>query len=444
MRLALTAAPFHADPARPRHLDNTANLGLYLLAAVAGEAGHDVRVVDPSRNPSRMSPEDFAAAFAGREVVGLSATTSTWPETRLLLDRLARELSSRPTLVLGGPHAAIFDERALSTTPLDYVARGEGERTLVDLLAALAGGRDPAGAPGLSCLRDGALVRGPDRPPLAEDELAALPLPRYDLVPSGYYQAMPIETSRGCWHRCAFCSITSHRRWREMGAERLGRALAIASGEIGKYTRGAVHLIDDCFLARGRELAPLARALAQSDLPLALSTRVSDLRRPEALEFYSRLPVSVCELGVECGYDEGMKLVGKGITTRDVTDLAAALQERGLAEKILYAYIVGLPWEGLAECLTTVKFAFDLARTRGGRIQLGWFFLYPGSEIFREPERFGLRVEPAVYDQPHFWRDPGLFAHLHPRLDREGEKKVAYTARFLAQMHPAINAFLMV
>ena len=444
MRLALTAAPFHSDPRRLRHLDNTANLGLYLLAAVAGEAGHEVAVVDPSRNPSRMTPVEFAVAFSGFDVVGLSATTSTWPETRLLLERLDRELPARPILVLGGPHATIFDERALVTTPLDYVARGEGERTLVDLLAALAGGRDPAGIPGLSCLRDGELARGPDRPPLTEAELAALPLPRYDLVPPGYYQALPLETSRGCWHRCAFCSITSHRNWRDLGADRLGRALAAAQGEIGKYTRGAVHLIDDCFLARGRRLEPLARALAQSDLPLALSTRVSDLRRPEALEFYSRLPVSVCELGVECGYDEGMKLVGKGITTADVSDLAAVLKARGLADRILYAYIVGLPWEGLNECLATVKFAFGLARAHGGRIQLGWFLLYPGSEIFREQERFGLAVGPEVYDLPHFWRDPDLFSSMHPRLDREGEHKVSYSARFLARMHPEIKTFLMV
>lgn len=444
MRLVLAAAPFHADPARPRHLDNTANLGLYLLAAVAGDDGHDVRVVDPSRNPSQMPPAEFCAAFAGAEVVGLSATTSTWPETRALIDRLAVELSPGPVLVLGGPHASIFDGRALETTALDYIVRGEGERTLIELLAALAAGRDPAGLPGLSCLRDGAVVRGPDRPPLTEAELAALPLPRYDLVPAGYYQAMPVETSRGCWHRCAFCSITSHRRWREMGPDRLGRSLAAARDAVGGYTRGAIHLIDDCFLARGRDLAPLADAMARSDVPLALSTRVSDLRRPDALEFYSRLPVAVCELGVECGYDEGMKQVGKGIVTRDVRELAETLRARGLAEKVLYAYIVGLPWEGQAECQTTLKFAFDLARTAGGRIQVGWFLLYPGSEIFREQDRFGLDVPPEWYDRPHFWRDPAFFSRLHPRLDREGEKKVAYTAHFLAEMHPAIRTFLMV
>lgn len=443
MRLLLTAAPFLADPSRPRHLDNSANLGLFLLAAVAEEAGHAVAVVDPSLQPSRMPAEEFRAAFSGFDVIGLSATTSIWPETRVLLDRLNHELPVRPTLVLGGPHASIFDERILFSAPSDYVVRGEGERTLVELLSALAAGRDPAGTPGLSCLREGRLVRGPDRPPLDEAELAALPLPRYDLVPAGYYQALPIETSRGCWHRCAFCSITSHRRWRELGPDRLGRALAQARDQIGKYTRGAVHLIDDCFLARGRQLEPLAAAMAKNEIPLALSTRVSDLRRPEALEFYARLPVSVCELGVECGYDEGMKLVGKGITTQDVLDLAGDLRSRGLAEKVLYAYIVGLPWEGQAECLRTLKFGFDLCRARGGRLQAGWFLLYPGSEIFREQERFGIRVPAEVYDRPHFWRDREVFSLMHPRLDREGERKVAYTARFLAEMHPEINAFLM-
>ena len=443
MRVLLTAAPFYSDPRQLRHLDNSANLGIYLLAAIAERAGHEAGVVDPCTGPSRLSEADFTRTFADCDLIGLSATTSTWAETRLLLERLQRELPRRPVTVLGGPHASLFDERALRSAPLDYVARGEGERVFPELLRALADGRDPAGMPGLSCLRGGEYRRGPDRPPLDESELAALPLPRYDLIPAGYYQAMPVETSRGCWHRCVFCGIASHRRWRETGTQRLRAALALASAEIGKYTRGAVHIIDDCFLARGRELAPLAAALAGFSIPLALSTRVNDLRRPEALDFFSTLPVAVCELGVECGYDEGIEKVGKGITTRDVLELAAVLRGRGLADRILYAYIVGLPWESRKECLETLKFAFALGHVHGGRVQVGWFLLYPGSEIYFNQERYGLAVGPEIYDRAHFWRDGEVFARMHPRLTVADERDVVYTARFLASMHPEIKSFLM-
>jgi len=438
MRVVLCAAPFYSQPERPVHLNNTANLGLYLLAAIAEQAGHEVKVVDPSRNPSRMAPAEFRAAFADADALAFSATSSTWAETRRVLSRLG-ELPRKVPVIVGGAHASLFDEHVLRTSPVDYAVRGEGERAFPELLEAIARGRDPAGLAGVSCLRNGELVRGPDRPLLSEAELAANPLPRYDLIPAGYYQVAPIESSRGCRHQCAFCGITHPRSWREIGPERLRSTLAAVRPLLDRFTGRAVHLIDDCFLAKGRDLAALAQGLAGSDAPLLISTRVSDLLAEGALDFYARLPIAVCEIGVECGYDEGIKLVGKGITIQQVKKLAVELRERGLSERVMFSYIVGFPWEGRKECLSTIEFAFTLARRCGGMIQLAWFVMYPGSEIFQHPECFGVEFKPEVYDRPAFWRDPELFAQTHPRLTPAETEKVAYTARFLKELHHVVK-----
>jgi radical SAM superfamily enzyme YgiQ (UPF0313 family) len=342
-------------------------------------------------------------------------------------------------VIVGGTHATLFDEHVLRTAAVDYVVRGEGEQAFPELLEAIEAGRDPAGMAGVSCLRGGELVRGLDRPLLSEAELAANPLPRYDLIPSGYYQVVPVETSRGCRHQCSFCSITHPRSWREIGPERLQQTLAAVRPLLPGFTGRAVHLIDDCFLARGRDLAGLVQGLEGFDSRLLISTRVSDLLAEGALDFYGRLPIAVCEVGVECGYDEGIKLVGKGITIQQVKKLALELRERGLIERVMFSYIVGFPWEGLKQCLTTLEFAFTLARRYGGMIQLAWFVMYPGSEIYRHPERFGVEFGPEVYDRPAFWRDPELFAQTHPRLTPEEAEKVAYTARFLKEIHHTVK-----
>ncbi len=438
MRVVLCAAPFYSQPERPEHLNNSANLGLYLLAAIAEQAGHSVTVVDPAENPGRMAPPAFRAAFADAEVLALSSTSSTWAETRRLLDRLL-ELPRRIPVMVGGAHASLFDEHVLCTAAVDYVVRGEGERAFPELLGAIERGEDPAGLAGVSCLREGKIVRGPDRPLLSEAELARNPLPRYDLIPSGYYQLVPVETSRGCLHRCAFCGISHPRSWREIGPERLQKTLAAVGPLLDRFTGRAVHIIDDCFLARGRDLAGLAQGLQGFDSRLLISTRVSDLLAEGALDFYQRLPIAVCEVGVECGYDEGIKQAGKGITIAQVKKLALELRERGLIERVMFSYIVGFPWERLKQCLTTLEFAFTLARRCGGMIQLAWFVMYPGSEIFLHPERFGVRFGPEVYDRPAFWRDPELFAQFHPLLSPAEAEKVAYTARFLKEIHHVVK-----
>jgi anaerobic magnesium-protoporphyrin IX monomethyl ester cyclase len=438
MRVVLCAAPFYSQPERPVHLNNTANLGLYLLAAIAEQAGHSVKVVDPCSNPGRMDPADFRAAFAEADALAFSATSSTWAETRRIFSRL-KELPRQVPVIAGGAHATLFDEHVLRTSPVDYVVRGEGELAFPELLEAIEAGRDPAGLAGVSCLREGKLSRGPDRPLLSEAELAANPLPRYDLIPQDYYQVVPVETSRGCRHRCAFCSITHPRSWREIGPERLQKTLAAVKPLLSGFTGRAVHIIDDCFLARGRDLAGLAQGLERFDSRLLISTRVSDLLAEGALDFYARLPIAVCEVGVECGYDEGIKQVGKGITIQQVKKLALELRERGLIERVMFSYIVGFPWESLKQCLSTLEFAFTLARRCGGMVQLAWFVMYPGSEIFLHPERFGVRFGPEVYDRPAFWRDPELFAQFHPLLSPAETEKVAYTARFLKELHHVVK-----
>ena len=64
--------------------------------------------------------------------------TSVYPSAldtaALLKARLGRPF------VLGGPHATVFPERVLAEAPiLDYVVRGEGEETLLELVEALEG-----------------------------------------------------------------------------------------------------------------------------------------------------------------------------------------------------------------------------------------------------------------------------------------------------------------
>jgi anaerobic magnesium-protoporphyrin IX monomethyl ester cyclase len=136
--------------------------------------------------------------------------------------------------VLGGQHFSAIPGESLEAYPeVDFIVRGEGERTLVDLVRACMGKADPAKVSGISFLHDGKVVATPNRP-LIED-LDELPFPAYHLVEdsiSAYHFTMMagknavylvFEGGRGCGHRCSFCTQWNHwgGRWRTKSPKRI-------------------------------------------------------------------------------------------------------------------------------------------------------------------------------------------------------------------------------
>ena len=112
-------------------------------------------------------------------------------------------------VVLGGPQVG---PELISDWPwVDFAVRGEGEATLRTLLTALARNRNPRPAPGL--LMHGAPA---DTPPAILEDLRGTPLVIRD--PQFLKRArncreneLPIETSRGCAFKCAYCGWASGR-----------------------------------------------------------------------------------------------------------------------------------------------------------------------------------------------------------------------------------------
>jgi radical SAM superfamily enzyme YgiQ (UPF0313 family) len=93
--------------------------------------------------------------------------------------------------VAGGPYVTSLPGAVLEAG-VDFLVRGEGEVTIPHFLAALGQG-----------LRGGVFAE--DRKP----DLAASPVPRFDLINFADYNDMGIQTSRGCPYDCEFCDIVN-------------------------------------------------------------------------------------------------------------------------------------------------------------------------------------------------------------------------------------------
>lgn len=154
--------------------------------------------------------DDIAAEVAAEQpdIVGISALFSAYFREALRCAEAIKARRNAPIL-LGGSHVSAAPESALRHPCVDFVIRGEGERPLIEFLAAWQQGRDFENVPNFGFKRGGQLVLTPlaDNYPLDE-----LPPPDFsDFPPNRYlFEQRPMSmvmTSRGCPHRCAFCAV---------------------------------------------------------------------------------------------------------------------------------------------------------------------------------------------------------------------------------------------
>jgi anaerobic magnesium-protoporphyrin IX monomethyl ester cyclase len=436
-----------------RPVERMPTLSLYLLAAVLRQRGHEVTLNDlpgDTQDPGRL-----AAIIQGMDAVGVSANSFSWAAALSTVHGIRAAFPEMP-VILGGIHPTYFDQHCLEVSGgmleapgATYIVRGEGERTLPALLEALQEGREPADVPGLTYAhRGGGVTRTSTPPPLGPGDLDELPPPAYDLIPALAYRAAPIQTSRGCLYACAFCSIPHRRLWRPLRPERCLELVETALAQAGRFASpGAVYFLDDCFTTDGPRAERVLRELDRrglgrdsdpggTKLSLGLEARADHLTEP-LVSALARLPLWLIQIGVECGYPQGLRRVGKGVTLSEVEAAAALLKEHGVIEQAVFSFIIGLPWETLEDCVATLTYALRLALGYGAPLSLSWYEPFPGSRIWSKRGDYGVSLGPAVFDGPGDWRtDPELFKAFRPRLTWDDCRKIEDLVHDLAAIVP--------
>ena len=336
---------------------------------------------------------------------------------------------------------------------VDFVLRGEPEETLLALVEALSGGRDPAGIPGLAMLADGQPFVGPDRPRITD--LDALPPPDHGLVDLSRYNEsfVPrpigvVTSTRGCPYDCSFCVRAYGRKltvrsWRSLAEE--------IEGLVRLGVRN-VRFMDDTFTVQRQRVEKLCAWLAEHhpDVRWTALTRLDRVDR-ELAATMARGGCRRLYVGIESGEPERLEAWGKGISVEQIEAGAAAARAAGI--ELSGFFIVGAPDETEDEVRRSADFAARLKLdfvivTRlqywpGTRLTAGEDgtirFALDGSEPGVGPEHDAslYRLERLFYRR--FYARPGYVLNRLPGLMRtpgDTLRSVVELGRYLLDRQP--------
>ena len=349
---------FHPRSTRPKN--RRLPLSVLQLAAVL-EGSDKYEIVDGNADPDPWATLDSLAAAGDVEILGVSVMPGPQLKNAIPVCRAFREKYPRVPIVWGGYFASLYTEAALNARYVDFVVKGQGEDTFLELLEALRGGRDFSRVRGLA-FKDpfGLLVQTAGRPLKSPDEYPWLPYHRLDL---SRYIARTFLGSRtavhqasiGCPFRCNFCGVVPVYDREKM--ESPDRTASILAHLRTAYGVNAVQFYDNNFFLREDHARELADRLAPLNLRWWCEARV-DIVMSYSDETLRKLRAAGCVMiffGVESGSDEALRNMKKQLTSQEAVDLARRIRQFDIVPE--YSLIFGNPADPVRDVEDNITFA---------------------------------------------------------------------------------------
>ncbi len=404
----------------------------------------------PSGDPFAEICAAVDAADAARDPVRAVAFT-VMPGPQLVnAVPLARAVKARypnVPIVWGGNFPSLYPAPVLESPYVDWVVRGQGESTFVELLDVLRGQRDPTTVSGLGFRgADGSHWVGPERMWVGPDQL---PAPAYDKIDvadylrptflgrrSGVYQA-----SIGCPYGCKFCGVISVFGSRER-VQAPERTVEHLSRLVREHGMDSVHFYDNNFLVKEDHARELAERIAPLGLRWWCEARVDTLTRysEDTWALLKRSGLTMVFCGAESGSDAVLKKMNKGTTTAQVLEVAARARRHGIIPE--FSFVFGDPDDPEREIENTLAFVRRLKDVNPA-MELITYFYTP------TPQRRGtygnvdaLAGTPSSLEE---WIEPAWVAWmthedpLVPWLDRRLKAKVEDFELVLKSRFPSVQ-----
>jgi anaerobic magnesium-protoporphyrin IX monomethyl ester cyclase len=355
---------FNPRSTRPRN--RRFPLSILALAAVL-EGKEDYEIVDGNLDAEPL--ETIRRIIQTRRVELLGVTVMPGPQMVAAIDacREIRLLHPEIPIVWGGYFPSIYSDAALNARYVDFVVRGQGEDTLLELLEAIRGTRLLSSIRGLS-YKDafGLHQHNPERLMKPPD---AFPWSPFHRIPAEQYlrpsffgrRTASHQASIGCPFRCSFCGVHAAYGNRER-MESPARTEAVLRHLVTAYGADSVQFYDMNFFLREDHAAELAARLTSLNLRWWCEARIDTMCRysDNTFEVLRRSGCAMIFFGAESGSDWALKEMQKDITTAETLELARRIRRFGIIPE--FSFVIGNPKAPERDTRETLQFIRAIKR----------------------------------------------------------------------------------
>jgi radical SAM superfamily enzyme YgiQ (UPF0313 family) len=331
---------------------------LYLAAVLEGREEYEI--VDGNVDPDPWATIDHLTQSKPVELLAVSVMPGPQLRAAVPVCRAFREKYPAVPIVWGGYFASLYTEAVLNAKYVDFVVKGQGEDTLLELIEALRGSRDFSRIRGLAFKNQfGPHVQTAERPLRAPDEF---PWPPFHRLDAGKYLAHTFLGSRtavhqasiGCPFRCNFCGVVPVYDREKM--ETPARTAAILNHLQAQYGANAIQFYDNNFFLREDHACELAERITPLNLRWWCEARVDIVLRysDATLRKLRRAGCVMIFFGVESGSDAVLRSMKKQLTVEQTVALAGRIREFDIVPE--YSLIFGNPEDAERDVAENIAF----------------------------------------------------------------------------------------
>ncbi len=282
----------------------------------------------------------------------------------------------------GGPHANIFPEESLKT--FDAICIGEGEEVIKQMINDIFDNK----------------LRKIYRETRTMD-LDAYPFPLRKYLPKAAVTdtgmltrkhagllGTSILVSRGCPFNCHFCSNQYKGPTRVRSPELITQEIEYLKRE---YQTQALLFKDDQAIHTNREVSRgMLEAVGRSNVLWRGQSRANGVH-PDTVKLAKETGCVEIAVAIESVSPKALKIMNKNIDLDKAKEYFKVLRQNEIEIKLLL--ILGLPGEPKDIAQQTINF---IEETRPSNVSLSILCPIPGSEIWNNPARFGMKIDTSV------------------------------------------------
>jgi len=411
---------------------NGMNLGLSYIASVLAHNGHNVaiynadyldtneylnqrqifnnydnyKVVLNDLNNPLWKEIELKIRDSRPDVIGLTMLTANYKVDKIIAG-IAKKINKDIKIVVGGTHATIDPDNTLKNDEFDYLVRGEGELTFLELVE----GRDKKSIKGLSYKQNNKIIQNEKRPFIKD--LDGLPFPSRDLFinSTNYIDYGNVITGRGCPYTCVFCA--SQKIWERKVRLRSPQNVIEELKDLkNRFNPPIIYFIDDTFTLIKDRAKNICRKIIEEkiNIPWKCDTRVDKLDY-ELVNLMKKAGCIRIKIGVETGSENMQNKIKKKLTLDKIREGVKIIKSVGLP---LTVYLMaGFPGETNRDIKNTIEFAKEID---ADYYSLSIVAPYLGTEIYDEFIKSGNNINKEHWE---YFYHQSKFMILNNNIDPE-------------------------